>query len=77
MQTHVHTQTLPALVQLVQHKDIAVKIDACWALSFLAEGKDRQIQVGCYMCLFEGTTLIGCFVRLFVVYVQQSYIWFS
>ncbi len=38
-------QTLPALVQLVQHEDLAVKVDACWALSFLAEGKDRQIQV--------------------------------
>lgn len=29
----------------MQHSDLAVKIDACWALSFLAEGKDRQIQV--------------------------------
>lgn len=32
-------------MQLVQHADLAVKVDACWALSFLAEGKDRQIQV--------------------------------
>ena len=39
------TQTLPALVELVQHEDLAVKVDACWALSFLADGKDRQIQV--------------------------------
>lgn len=38
-------QTLPALVELVQHDDLAVKVDACWALSFLADGKDRQIQV--------------------------------
>lgn len=29
----------------MKHSDLAVKVDACWALSFLAEGKDRQIQV--------------------------------
>ena len=38
-------QTLPALVELVQCQDLAVRVDACWALSFLAEGKDKQIQV--------------------------------
>jgi hypothetical protein len=38
-------KTLPALVYLVQNNDIAVKIDACWALSFLADGQEKQIQV--------------------------------
>lgn len=36
---------LPALVELVQHQDNEVKVDACWALSFLADGKTKQIQV--------------------------------
>lgn len=35
---------LPALVELVQHSDLEVKIDACWALSFLADGNSKQIQ---------------------------------
>lgn len=38
-------KTLPALVQLVQHEDLGVKIDSCWALSFLADGKEKQMQV--------------------------------
>lgn len=38
-------QTLPALVYLVQNDDMAVKVDACWALSFLADGQEKQIQV--------------------------------
>lgn len=50
-------QTLPALVELVQHQDLAVRVDACWALSFLAEGKDRQIQVshfaGIYVYMYS------------------------
>ena len=41
----VCVQTLPALVQLVQHEDLGVKIDSCWALSFLADGKEKQMQV--------------------------------
>jgi hypothetical protein len=38
-------KTLPALVYLVQNNDMAVKVDACWALSFLADGQEKQIQV--------------------------------
>lgn len=38
-------QTLPSLVYLVQNNDMAVKVDACWALSFLADGQEKQIQV--------------------------------
>lgn len=37
-------QCLPALVQLAQHDDLEVKVDACWALSFLADGPQNQIQ---------------------------------
>jgi len=37
-------QCLPALVQLVRHDDLDVKVDACWALSFLADGPQNQIQ---------------------------------
>ena len=29
----------------MQHQDNEVKVDACWALSFLADGKTKQIQV--------------------------------
>lgn len=36
--------TLPALVQLVQHSSLDVQVDACWALSFLADGTTAQIQ---------------------------------
>ena len=39
-------QTLPALGSLVQHKIPDVQCDACWALSFLADGNSKQIEVG-------------------------------
>lgn len=32
------------MVQLAQHDDLEVKVDACWALSFLADGPQNQIQ---------------------------------
>lgn len=31
-------------MQLAQHDDLEVKVDACWALSFLADGPQNQIQ---------------------------------
>lgn len=37
-------QCLPALERLAQHEDLEVKVDACWALSFLADGSQNQIQ---------------------------------
>lgn len=46
-------QTLPSLVYLVQNNDMAVKVDACWALSFLADGQEKQIQV-------KGTLVAQC-----------------
>jgi hypothetical protein len=36
--------TLPSLVMLIEHSGLVVQIDACWALSFLADGNTRQIQ---------------------------------
>ena len=30
---------------LVRNEDVAVKVDACWALSYLAEGGEVLIQV--------------------------------
>ena len=57
-------QCLPALVELVQHSDLEVKIDACWALSFLADGNSKQIQVGtCYgycICVFIAFLTESC-----------------
>ena len=40
-----HPQAVPSLVYLVQNEDVAVKVDACWALSYLAEGGEMLIQV--------------------------------
>ena len=36
---------MPSLVYLVQNEDVAVKVDACWALSYLVEGGEMLIQV--------------------------------
>jgi len=36
---------MPSLVYLVQNEDVAVKVDTCWALSYLAEGGEVLIQV--------------------------------
>lgn len=43
-------------MELVQHSDLEVKIDACWALSFLADGNSKQIQVSmcCILQLVHG-----------------------
>ncbi|KAF1769953.1 hypothetical protein GCK72_001770 [Caenorhabditis remanei] len=35
------------LVKLVQHPDIQVRQDACWAVSYLTDGPDEQIQLAC------------------------------
>ncbi|KAL5255062.1 hypothetical protein ACHWQZ_G014483 [Mnemiopsis leidyi] len=37
-------KVLPALFSLVQHTDNEVLTDACWALSYLTDGADDQIQ---------------------------------
>lgn len=37
-------KVLPALYRLVQHSDNEVLTDACWALSYLTDGADDQIQ---------------------------------
>lgn len=37
-------KVLPALLVLVQHEDNEVLTDACWALSYLTDGSDEQIQ---------------------------------
>lgn len=37
-------KVLPALYKLVQHTDNEVLTDACWALSYLTDGSDEQIQ---------------------------------
>ena len=59
-------QTLPALVELVCHEDVAVKVDACWALSFLADGKEKQIQVSGTHWLYRTTpALLALVVAMF------------
>uniref|UniRef100_A0A1X7VS74 Importin subunit alpha n=1 Tax=Amphimedon queenslandica TaxID=400682 RepID=A0A1X7VS74_AMPQE len=35
---------LPSLAELIQHPVLEVQVDACWALSFLADGNTKQIQ---------------------------------
>ena len=36
---------MPSLAKLIQHPVLEVQVDACWALSFLADGNTKQIQV--------------------------------
>ena len=36
---------LPVLSQLLYHDNHGVLTDACWSLSFLADGSDKRIQL--------------------------------
>ncbi len=56
--SHPH-KTLPALVFLVQHTSIDVAVDACWALSFLADGNTKQIQVCTHVQYMYVVTMQG------------------
>ena len=39
-------QLLPVIGQLILHEDIAVKSDICWAVTYLTDSGNDQIQVG-------------------------------
>ena len=39
------SQAVPSLVHLVQNEDVKVKVNACWALSYLAGGPVMLVQV--------------------------------
>ena len=68
---------LPVLNQLIRSSDVEVMIDACWALSYISDGNDDNIQsvldCGCanrmvlYFCLFEfSMNFLNFFFLLFI-----------
>jgi len=39
------SELLPALCQLIQHEDTSILVDTVWALSYLTDGGNEQIQM--------------------------------
>ena len=53
-------QCIPALLALLQKGDNEIDADACWALSYLTDGKrSRHLQSGASYSLLLWTTLIA------------------
>jgi len=47
-------ELLPALCELIKHDDTSILVDTVWALSYLTDGGNEQIQmVSCGTFVFE------------------------
>ena len=42
-------ELLPALCELIKHDDTNILVDTVWALSYLTDGGNEQIQMVCFL----------------------------